>query len=121
MKYIVKLFIIMLNFLLMGSENELPVGLTDDEMQKVSEIYSMGRETDPLPQPMERNISESEPMSGVLIRYPFGIPIELIQEMAQDVIVYCLVSSNQQNSAYISMAGGNVNMDNVEFVLWLNG
>ncbi len=117
MKYIVKLlFIIMLNFLLMGSENELPIGLTDDEMQKVSEIYSMGRETDPPPQPI-RNISEFEPMSGVLIRYPFGIPIELIQEMAQDVIVYCLVSSNQQNSAYNSMASGNINMDNVEFVL----
>ena len=84
--------------------------------KEVSEIYSMGRETDPPPQPI-RNISEFEPMSGVLIRYPFGIPIELIEEMAQDVIVYCLVSSNQQNSAYNSMAGGNVNMDNVEFVL----
>ena len=56
-------------------------------------------------------------MSGVLIRYPFGIPIDLIEEMAQDVMIYCLVSSNLQNAAYNSMAGGSVNMDNVEFVL----
>ena len=56
-------------------------------------------------------------MSGVLIRYPFGIPIDLIEEMAQDVTIYCLVSSNQQDAAYNSMYGGNVNMDNVEFIL----
>ena len=63
MKYNVKLlFIIMPNFLLMGSENELPIGLSEDEMLRVSEIYSMGRETDPPPQPI-RNISEFEPMS----------------------------------------------------------
>ena len=105
------------NFLLIASNNiELPIGLSEEEKERIGEIYSMGRVTDPPPQPV-RNVSEFEPMSGVLIRYPFGIPIELIEEMAQDVVVYCLVSSNQQNSAYDSMAGGNVNMDNVEFVI----
>ena len=117
MNYITKpLFLILSNFLLIGSDLELPIGLTEDEKQRKSEIYSMGRDTDPPPLPI-RNISEFEPMSGVLIRYPFGIPIDLIEEMAQDVMIYCLVSSNLQNSAYNSMAGGNVNMDNVEFVL----
>ena len=117
MNYITKpLFLILSNFLLIGSDLELPIGLTEDEKQRKSEIYSMGRDTDPPSLPI-RNISEFEPMSGVLIRYPFGIPIDLIEEMAQDVIIYCLVSSNLQNSAYNSMVGGNVNMDNVEFVL----
>ena len=117
MNYITKLlFLIFSNFLLIGSDLELPIGLTEDEKQRKSEIYSMGRDTDPPPLPI-RNISEFEPMSGVLIRYPFGIPIDLIEEMAQDVMIYCLVSSSLQNSAYNSMAGGNVNMDNVEFVL----
>ena len=117
MNYITKpLFLILSNFLLIGSDLELPIGLTEDEKQRKSEIYSMGRDTDPPPLPI-RNISEFEPMSGVLIRYPFGIPIDLIEEMAQDVMIYCLVSSNLQNAAYNSMAGGSVNMDNVEFVL----
>ena len=98
MNYITKpLFLILSNFLLIGSDLELPIGLTEDEKQRKSEIYSMGRDTDPPPLPI-RNISEFEPMSGVLIRYPFGIPIDLIEEMAQDVMIYCLVSSNLQNS-----------------------
>ena len=82
MNYISKpLFLILSNFLLIGSDLELPIGLTEDEKQRKSEIYSMGRDTDPPSLPI-RNISEFEPMSGVLIRYPFGIPIDLIEEMA---------------------------------------
>ena len=50
-----------------------------------------------------KNIAEYEPMQGVLIRYPFGISTSLIREMAEDVVIYCLVSSNQQSSAYNSM------------------
>ena len=79
-------------------------------------IYEMGRETDPPPEPI-RNIAEFEPMSGVLIRYPFGISTSIIKEMAEDVIVYCLVSSSSQNSAYNSMNNAGVDMNNVEFIL----
>ena len=74
----------------------------------------MGRDMDPPPLPI-RNISEFEPMSGVLIRYPFGIPI-LYSGNGSGCDIYCLVSSNQQDAAN-SMYGGNVNMDNVEFIL----
>ena len=117
MKYTTKLlFLTIINFLLIASETELPIGLTEDERLRVNEIYFMGRNTDPPSHPI-RNISEFEPMSGVLIRYPFGIPIDLIEEMAQDVTIYCLVSSNQQDAAYNSMYEGNVNLDNVEFIL----
>ena len=37
--------------------------------------------------------------------------------MSEDITIYCLVSSSQQNSASNSMENGDVNMDNVEFVL----
>ena len=53
-----------------GSSVELPIGLTDDEIE-LGEIYLMGRDTDPPPSPV-RNIAEYERMQGVLIRYPFG-------------------------------------------------
>ena len=78
---------------------ELPIGLTEFEKENIDLIYTMGRDTDP-PQGPVRNIAEFERMSGVLIRYPFGISTSVIAEMAEDIIVYCLVSSNSQNSAY---------------------
>jgi len=95
---------------------ELPIGLTDEEKLNRHLIYEMGRETDPPPAPV-RNISEFEKMEGVLIRYPFGISTSIIAEMAEDLMIYCLVSSGSQNSAYNSMNSGGVDMNNVEFVL----
>ena len=97
-------------------QKELPIGFTPYEWENRHIINEMGSRTDPPPGPV-RNIAEYEPMQGVLIRYPFCISTSLIREMAEDVIVYCLVSSNQQNSAYNSMNSGDVNMDNVEFIL----
>ena len=97
-------------------QGELPIGLTDEEKTRIHEIYSMGRDTDPPPIPI-RNIAEYERMQGVLIRYPFGISTTLIAEMSEDVTIYCLVSSGQQNSADNSMSSGGVNMENVEYIL----
>lgn len=110
---------IFLSFNLFATENngkELPIGLTPWEEQNLHIIQEMGRETDPPPTPI-RNISEFEPMQGVLIRYPFGISTYVIREMAEDVTVYCLVSSSSQNSAYNSMNNAGVDMSNVEFVI----
>ena len=103
------------NFILSDS-NELPQGLTENEIKNIDLIYSMGSRTEPPIGPV-KNIAEYDPMQGVLIRYPFGINTSLIKEMAQDVIVYCLVSSSQQGSAYNSMNNAGVNMNNVEFIL----
>jgi len=97
-------------------ESELPIGLTEEEKTRIHEIYTMGRDTDPPPTPI-RNVAEFERMQGALIRYPFGISTAVIAEMSEDIIIYCLVSSGQQNSANNSMANGGVNMDNVEYVL----
>ena len=97
-------------------QGELPIGLTEEEKTRIHEIYTMGRDTDPPPTPI-RNVAEYERMEGVLIRYPLGISTSLIAEMAEDVTVYCLVSSSYQSSAYNSMNNAGVNMDHVEFVL----
>ena len=94
---------------------ELPIGLTEDELEIMHIIEDMGSRTDPPISPV-RNIAEYEPMQGVLIRYPFGISTSLISSMSEDVIIYCLVSNNLQTSAYNSMNNGGVNMDNVEFI-----
>ena len=108
-------FIIFFLSLIFCDSSELPIGFTSDELNKKHLIYEMGSRTEPPIGPV-RNIAEYEPMQGVLIRYPFGISTSLIAEMAEDVIVYCLVSNSSQNSAYNSMNNGGVNMDNVEFI-----
>ncbi|MEL1222826.1 MAG: agmatine deiminase family protein [Candidatus Neomarinimicrobiota bacterium] len=99
-----------------GSSVELPIGLTDDEIARWGEIHLMGRDTDPPPSPV-RNIAEYERMQGVLIRYPFGISTDIISEISQDLIVYCLVSSNQQNNANSILENSGVNMENIDFVI----
>jgi len=110
------LFFIALLFSADNNGVELPIGLTEEEKGKMYIIEEMGRETDPPPTPI-RNISEFERMQGVLIRYPFGISTSIIKEMAEDVIVYCLVSSGSQNSANNSMTNAGVNMNNVEYII----
>ncbi len=113
------LITLIIPFAIIFAENniiELPIGLTKEEENKLYIIEQMGRNTDPPPDPV-RNIAEFERMQGVLIRYPFGISTSMIKEMAEDVIVYCLVSSGSQNSAYNAMNNADVNMDNVEFIL----
>ena len=95
---------------------ELPIGLTENEKSRIHEIYSMGRDTDPPPAPV-RNVAEYERMQGALIRYPFGISTDIIAELSEGITIFCLVSSGQQNSALNAMENGEVNMDNVEFIV----
>ena len=103
-------------FLYIALSSELPIGFTQEEWGNRHLIKEMGRQTDPPVAPV-RNIAEFEPMQGALIRYPFGISTSIIKEIAEDLKVYCLVSSGLQNSAYNSMNNADVNMDNVEFIL----
>ena len=107
---------ILLLLLSLSLSNELPKGLTDWELNNMHIIDEMKVRTDPPPGPI-RNISEFEPMQGALIRYPFGISTSIIREMAEDVIIYCLVSSSQQTSAYNSMNNAGVDMNQVEFII----
>ena len=116
MKTIFSLLFIYGLVLAADSNSELPIGLTENEISRLDEIHSMARETIPPPSPV-RNIAEYESMQGALIRYPFGLSIDIIAELSEGVKVYCLVSSNQQNSAVSTMENGGVNMDNVELII----
>ena len=98
------------------SANELPIGFTEEERLREHEIFFMGRTTDPPPMPI-RNVAEYEKMQGVVIRYPLGISTDLIAEMSEDVIIYCLVSASMQNNALATMENSGVNIDNLEFVV----
>ncbi|UCD17229.1 MAG: agmatine deiminase family protein, partial [Candidatus Zixiibacteriota bacterium] len=99
------------------SDDFLPIGLTQEEMQRLDEIGITHRSTAP-PSGVLRNPSEWEPSQGVIIRWPLGISISLVAEMSEDVVVTTIVAStsyeSSARSAYIS---GGVNMDNTEFII----
>ena len=84
------------------------------------EMYDQNRglnfvETDP-PTGEPRFVGEFEPMQGVLIRYPLGIPTSLVVDLANNCQVYCVVSSSYQNQAQNTFQNAGVNMDRVTFV-----
>ena len=72
-------------------------------------------ETDP-PTGTPRFVAEFEPMQGVMIRYPLGIPTSLVAQLSNNCHVYCIVSSSYQSQAQNSFQSAGVNMDNVTFV-----
>jgi len=74
-------------------------------------------ETDPPVGPVH-NVAEFEQMEGVLIRYPFGIPMSLIVAMSEQTKVVTIVSStSQQNTVLSQYNSQGVNTANCEFLI----
>ena len=88
--------------------------LSEEEMNSPvrNENFS---ETDP-PTGTPRFVGEFEPMQGVMIRYPLGIPTSLVAQLSNNCHVYCVVASSSQSSAQSSFQNAGVNMNNVTFV-----
>ena len=59
--------------------------------------------------------AEFEPMQAVTIRYPLGIPVNLVKQLSETTKVYCLVSTQQQNSAKNTFQNAGCNMDNIVY------
>lgn len=61
-------------------------------------------------------LAEFQPMAGVMIAYPLGIPVSFVAQLSQVTQVKVLVNStSQQNSATSNFSQHGVNMSNVEF------
>ena len=61
-------------------------------------------------------ISEFQPMGGVMIAYPLGIPVELVRELSQITQVKVIVNGRQDSiQAKNYFTSSQVNMDNVRF------
>ena len=70
----------------------------------------------PPPTGTPRFVAEFEPMQGVMIRYPLGIPTSLVAQLSNNCPVYCIVSSSYQSQAQSTFQNAGVNMGNVHFV-----
>ena len=88
--------------------------LSEEEMYDTSRGMNFV-ETDP-PAGEPRFVAEFEPMQGVMIRYPLGIPTNLVAQLSNNCMVYCIVTSSQQSQAQSSFQNAGVNMSNVTFV-----
>lgn len=100
-----------------GEYSSLPQEMTPEEQLQ----WDLKRPT-PTPSlpptPPVRNVAEFEPMQGVLIRYPLGISPAVVREMASDVIVYTIVSSETvKNQAITTFTNNGVNLENVQFLI----
>ena len=67
--------------------------------------------------PENRVVAEWESAIGTMIRWPLGIPSDLVVELASDDIVYVLVENGfQQSAATLLFNQSGVNMLNIEFI-----
>lgn len=67
--------------------------------------------------PAKRVVAEWEPALGVMIRWPLGIPPELVVELSRANVIYVLVDNTQaQNSAMNAFNSWGINPENVEYV-----
>jgi len=69
------------------------------------------------PEPVEF-IAEFEPMQGVLIRYPLGVPYSLIKSLSETTTLYILIgNSNIKEQAVNFFQANGVNLENCEFIV----
>jgi agmatine/peptidylarginine deiminase len=91
--------------------------LTPDEMLRLHEIGRGFVETPPPAGPV-RNVAEFDRMQGALVRYPFGIPVALIKEMAEDITVTTIVASTSQKNTVIQQYVNNgVDTSHCDFLI----
>tara|TARA_B100000401_G_C52787912_1_gene711793 strand:- start:162 stop:1724 length:1563 start_codon:yes stop_codon:yes gene_type:complete len=67
--------------------------------------------------PSTRVVAEWEPAIGTMIRWPLGIPSELVVELAQDDTLFVLVeNSNQEIQARANFNDWGIDLDNIVFI-----
>lgn len=67
-----------------------------------------------------RNCAEWEPTTGVMVRYPLGLPYNLLRDMDDQVKLHVVVSSGYQSQAQSSLSSNGVDMSQVEFLVYSN-
>lgn len=98
-----------------GGLLSLPHEMTPEE-ELIRDLIGVGHRLTPPPsaQPVWA-LAEFDRMQGVLVCYPLGIGVNIVAEMSEDALIYCIVTSAQQSQAYNAFQGGGVNMGNVVF------
>lgn len=99
-----------------GSEELLPQGFTAEELTRKHEIGTYVPASAP-PPAGTRNPAEYEPMTGVLVRWPLGVPYQLLDSMAEHTKLWMVVSSANQSACQSGLTSNGINMANVGYVI----
>ncbi len=97
-------------------ERYLPIGLTPEEEANLDLIGTIDRGTMP-PAAAVRNPAEFERMLGVIVRYPFGNPDDVLAEYAEDDTLWVIVADEDEEplaASYLTTAG--VDMSHVKYI-----
>lgn len=94
-----------------------PYHLTAEEQLLMHTLHEKAaRHFTVAPQGPVNAVAEFQPMEGVVIAYPLGIPVNLVNKLSQITKVKVLVNSNSDaNTATSRFTQNGVNMSNVEF------
>lgn len=69
------------------------------------------------PYPVQpRFVAEWEPAQGAVVRYPWGLPYSILQDLSNEALLYVIVSSSNQSTAQSNLQSNSVNMSNVRYV-----
>lgn len=99
-----------------GTEELLPIGFTEEELTRIDEIGGRFEPTAPPPSGM-RNPGEFEAATGIMVRWPLGVPFSFLTEVSNSSYLWVIVSSSQQTTAYNSLQSAGVNMTNTGFII----
>jgi len=98
-----------------GTEELLPIGLTDEELTRLDEIGLNTVMTSPPPSGTI-NPGEYEPATGIMVRWPLGLPPELLVSISSNTELWVICESSQQSTAEYSLTGMGCTMANVSFI-----
>jgi agmatine deiminase len=94
----------------------LPIGLTPEEEANLELIGTAHRGTAP-PAAAVRNPAEFERMLGVIVRYPWGNPDEVLVEYAEDDTLWVIVmNENEETFASSELTAAGADMGHVKFI-----
>jgi len=87
-----------------GIEELIPHRETELEKERLrasgrSPVRDLARTADPPPVAPIRNCAEWEPLTGVLVRYPFGLPASLLLDLSELATLHVVVAPGSENSA----------------------
>lgn len=98
-----------------GTEELLPIGFTEEELTRIDEIGTYQEATSPPPAGV-RNPGEFEPSSGVMVRWPLGLPVDFLVDISENSELWVICSSSNQAAATSALTSYGVNMDNTDFI-----
>jgi agmatine/peptidylarginine deiminase len=108
-----------------GLEELIPHAESDLERQRLessgrSPTDWLARGVDPPPLAPIRNCAEWEPVTGVLIRYPLGLPYHLLRDLDDVVTLHVVVRSSSQGSAITNFVANGVDTSAVQLLVQPN-